>query len=533
MAADRPHPPLDRTAGLSAAARRLLDEAGKALSRSDPDAAERSLTGVLAMAPSAAEAYRLLGVANQMRGDHATAVTHLRRSLALGSHDAITMMGLGISLHESGDADEAIASLRQACTLAPDMASAWYNLGKALKVQLRREEACEALQQALAVDGAHTLARISLADAMVGLGRIADAVTEYREVVRRHPEHADAWYALANLKTEPLSSDDTIRLQRAFRKPNVPADARVSLGFALAKALEDQAQYAEAFDVLREANALKRRQVHWNAAVERAYVDAIMAAFDRPLPTPMDPELGNEVIFIASLPRSGSTLIEQILASHPKVEGADEIVDLPQVLEAESKRRKQPFPNWVANATADDWARLGREYLARTARWREQRPLFTDKNMLNWEHVGALLAMLPGARIVNCHRDAVETCFACYRQLFSNGSHFSYDLDDMASYYKDFARLSRYWQQHYPGQILDFSYEALLADPETQTRRLLDFCNLPFDPACLNFHKTSRVVLSTASAAQVRQPLRKDTARSAHYAKQLEPLRTHLTKDRP
>ena len=532
MTANQAHPPVDRAAGLSPSARRFLEEAARALSRGQPDVAERSLVSVLALAPKSAEAHMLLGVASQMQGEHAKAAEALQHALALRPDDAATLMYLGISLFESGAIEQALASFQRACELAPEMASAWYNLGKALKVQLRRVDACDALERTLKLDPGHILARISLADTQTGLGDIAAAVANYREVLRRQPEHPDAWYALANLKTEPLSDKDVTLLQRAFRKPGLAANARISLGFALAKALEDQTSYAASFEVLREANALKRRQLRWDSAEEQSRVDAIMRSFAQRMPEPVDPALGEEVIFIASIPRSGSTLIEQILASHSQVEGADEITDLPQVIEDESRRRGQPFPQWATSATAEDWARLGRDYLARTARWRQQRPRFTDKNLLTWQYVGAALAMLPGARVINCHRDPVETCFACYRQLFSNGAHFSYDLDDMASYCLDFARLSRYWQQHYPGQVLDFSYEALLADLEGQTRRLLDFCRLPFEPACLDFHKTSRIVLSTASAAQVRQPLRKDTARSMHYAAQLAPLRARLTQAR-
>jgi tetratricopeptide (TPR) repeat protein len=532
MTANQTQPPVDRAAGLSPSARRFLDEAGKALGKGQPDMAERALVSVLALAPKSAEAHMLLGIALQMQGDHVRAIDALNRAHALRPDDAATLMYLGISLFEKGATNEALASFQRTCELAPGMASAWYNLGKALKVQLRRAEACDAFEHVLQLDHGHVLARTSLADTQISLGDIPAAVVNYREVLRRQPGHPDAWYALANLKTEPLGDKDVALLQQAFRKPGTSTDARIALGFALAKALEDQQAYAASFDVLREANALKRRQLSWNAVQERARVDAIMTVFAQPMPEPVDPSLGEEVIFIASVPRSGSTLLEQILASHPLVEGADEITDLPQLIDEESKRRGQPFPQWAASATAEDWARLGRDYLARTARWRQERPRFTDKNMLNWQYVGAALAMLPGARVINCHRDPVETCFACYRQLFSNGSHFSYDLEDMASYYQDFARLSRHWLQHYPERVLDFSYEALLADPETRTRQLLDFCGLPFDPACLDFHQTSRLVLSTASAAQVRQPLRKDTARSMHYEAQLAPLRAYLAQDR-
>ncbi|MBE1159287.1 tetratricopeptide repeat-containing sulfotransferase family protein [Dyella acidiphila] len=528
MTANQAPSPEDRAAGLSPTARRFLEEASQAFGRGQPGIAERSLISALALAPKNAEVHMLLGIASQMQGDHAKAVEAFEHALRLRADDAPTVMYLGISQFERGAVEQALASFQRACELAPQMTPAWYNLGKALKVQWRRVEACQAMERVLQLDPAHMLARLSLADTQLSLGDVAAAIANYREVLRRQPEHPEAWFALANLKTEALSEQDVTLLQRAFRKPGLAADARIRLGFALAKALEDQAAYAASFEVLREANTLKRTQLRWSAAEEHARVDAIMSAFAASMPAPLDPTLGHEVIFIASLPRSGSTLIEQILASHPQVEGADEITDLPQVLDEESRRRGQPFPQWVAAATAEDWARLGRDYLARTARWRLQRPRFTDKNMLTWQYLGAALAMLPGARVINCHRDAVETCFACYRQLFSIGSHFSYDLDDMASYYNDYVRLCHYWQQRHPQQVLDYSYEALLADSEPQIRRLLDFCGLDFDPACLAFHQTSRTVLSTASAAQVRQPLQKSTARAAHYEAQLAPLRARL-----
>lgn len=248
-------------------------------------------------------------------------------------------------------------------------------------------------------------------------------------------------------------------------------------------------------------------------------------AFSHSLPAPLDVTLGQEVIFIVCLPRSGSTLTEQTLASHPQVDGADEVQVLPQILIEESGRRGQAFHDWVRSATAEDWQRLGHEYLARTRRWRGDRSRFTDKNVDNWAFVGAALAMLPGARVVNSRRDPLETCFALYRQLFGNGSvHYGYDLDGIVDYYGGYARLSRLWQQRHPPQYFDHDYEALQSDPEAQVRRLRDFCGPPFDPACLAFHQTSRNVL-TISAAQVRQPSRRDTERSTRYGGKLDLLR--------
>ncbi|MEW9572041.1 sulfotransferase [Rhodanobacter sp. Si-c] len=513
---------------LSPATRRLLADAGAALNQRQPDLAERLLAQVLAAEPDLFDAQFLYGLACLMRGDSARAAGFLRKAAGQRPGDANIQMYLGCALQDAGVPDEALVHLRRACEMAPGQASPWYNLGKALKQQAWLDDAAEALRRALALDDRHVLARICLADICTMQGDIARAVAEYRRVLRQQPDQAKAWHALANLKTEPLNHEDIGQIRLALRNPGISSETRTELGFSLFRALEDQHDYAGAFAALREANAEMRRQVGWDAAAERARIDAIMETFRLPLPAPLDPALGREAILIVSLPRSGSTLVEHILASHPQVEGANEIPDLSQVIEDESRRRGQPFPQWVATATAQDWWRLGKDYLARTARWREKRPRFSDKSLLNWPLVGAALAMLPGAKIIDCHRDPLETCFACYRQLFRHSMHFSYDLDDMADHYRDYRRVIDFWQSRYPGRVLDFSYEALLQEPEIQIRHLLAFCDLPFDPACLTPHQTKREVLSTASAAQVREPIRADTAHSAPYLEWLQRLRERL-----
>ena len=509
---------------LSPAASQWLSEAGKALSQGRADLAEHPLKRVLAEAPDFANAQFLYGIACQMRGDHDTATKYMRKAAQQRPDDPNILTNLGGALYDSGATEEAFVCLRRATELAPMQASIWYNLGKAQKLHWQLDEAADALRRALDLDERHISARITLADIFTIRGNIAEAVAEYRKVLALQPDQAHAWHALANLKTEPLTLMDAKQIHRALQNQQLAPDSRVSLGFSLYKALEDQHQYSDAFRALSEANALKRQLVQWDAAAERAHIDAIIESFRRPLPAPLDPTLGHEVILIASLPRSGSTLVEHILASHSLVEGANEIPDLSQVLDDESKRRGKDFPHWVVDATAEDWARLGKSYLARTARWRSKRPYFTDKGLQNWQWIGAIRAMLPGAKIINCHRDPVETCFACYRQLFSEGIHFSYDLDDLASCYNDYQRLTDYWQERYQGHVFDLSYETLVRDPETQIRQLLSFCQLPFDAACLSPHQTQRDVHSTASAAQVRQPIRGDTARSPRYRDFLQPL---------
>jgi Tfp pilus assembly protein PilF len=506
---------------------RLLRNAAEALAQGAPERAALALEQALDLDRSQVQAWRMLAVIRQRQGRHDEAVHAFGQALSHGPDDALLHMGIGISLYEAGRHEDACAAIERACELAPGHAPAWFNLGRMHKVDGHSERAVAALERALEADPGHLGARLYLAEAQTHLGHVAQAAAHYRDILRRQPSHPAAWNGLANLKTVRLTAQEGAQLRRLFRPDAAADDAQVAYGFALAKALEDLGEHPQAFDVLGQANALKRRLAPWNPAAAQAHARAIGQAFAQPLAGAPDATLGSEVIFVVSLPRSGSSLVEQILASHAQVEGGNELLDLQQVLESESQRRGRPFPEWVAQAGPADWTRLGQAYLARTARLRRHRPRFTDKNLINWRLVGAIRAMLPGARIVNCRRDPLETCLAGYRQLFSTGNEFSYSLEHMVGYWRDYDRLSRQWRSLWPEHVLDLQHEDLLAGPEACVRELLAFCELPFDPACLNFHATRRSV-RTASAAQVRQPLQAATARADRYGDRLAPLRALL-----
>lgn len=506
----------------------MLARARKEWTQRQFDAVEHSLANVLALAPDEPDALRLLGMARQRNGKHAQAIDCFRRVLAVWPADADMHVCLGIALFEQDDTDAAVQHLRRACELAPDSASAWFNLGEALGRQAHSPQAVNALQRAIAIDATHVSARLSLARILASMGRIDDAIAGYRDVLRRDPGNAEGWFGLSNLNTVRFDATDAANLAHALQRTDLPARDFELLSFSRAKALEDAGEHAQAFEMFRAANASRRKRVRWDAAGEHRRVEAIERVFAETPPAPADAQLGREAILIVSIPRSGSTLVEHILASHPLVEGANEIKDMTEVIDAETQRRQSAFPLWVPQASAQDWQRLGREYLARTARWRQSKPRFTDKSLVSWYLVGAALTMLPAARAIIVRRDPVETCLACFRQLFSERSGFACDLDEMAQYCIDFLHLTRFWQNQYPDRVFDLRYEALVADPEFAIRGLLDFCDLPFDPACLDFHKTARTVQSLPSAAQVRQPIRRDTARSARYGDKLDGLRQRL-----
>lgn len=513
---------------LSPVASRLLARAHDELQQRQATTALHTLQSVLALAPDCNDALRLAGAAAQMLGNHGAAADYFRRALSAVPGDPALIMALGVALQEHGETDEGLSYLRRACELAPSSAPAWFNLGEALMAQAFAAEAMSALQRALAIDPRYTPAQLGLARLQASLGQIDSAVKAFRDVLQRDPYNPIAWFGLSYLNTIRFDAGDAVRLRHAFARKDMPARAHNLLGFALAKALEDQGEYDQAFELFRHVNAEQRKQVKWDRVGEHSRVDAILRTFTHGVAASPDRASGRELIQIVSLPRSGASLVEQILASHPDIEGANEIKAMPQVIDAETRRRGEPFPSWVADATPADWQRLGAEYLARTARWRRTKPRFTDKNLVNGYLVGTTLAMLPAARVVIVRRDPVETCFACYRQCFSGYAGFAYDLDEMADYCIDFIQLTRFWRDQYPDRLFELEYEKLVEEPESTIRRLLEFCELPFDPACLVSHETSRLVLSAPSAAQVHQPLHRNSARADRYGDKLNHLRKRL-----
>lgn len=488
----------------------------------------RTIDAMFALVPEDPAAVRLSGMVAQRMGNHERAVTCFRRALSAWPDDPDLYVDLGRALRAKGDADAGIAAMRQACAITPDSAETWFHLGEALVADARAAAAIEALQKARDLDPQKAGIGVSLARILAVAGRVDDAAREFRSVLQREPGNADAWLGLSNLNTIRFDAADTRQLHAAWEDEKHTDTERERIGFSYARALEDCGDYATAFDVLVAANASRHRRSRWNAASEHRLVDTIRKTFAGKVQASSDAESGREVIFIAGMPRSGTTLVEQILASHPEVEGANELKALPNLIGLETRLGRGAFPLWVPDATKDDWRRLGHAYLEETARWRTVKSRSVDKNLTNWLLVGAALAMLPAARVVIVRRDPVETCLACYRQCFGEPIEYADDLRDLATYYANFLHLTRFWRERFPDSVMDLEYEALVAQPETSIGRLLDFCGLPSSRECLEFHKTRRAIFSVPSAAQVREPLRAKTARSALYGGKLDPLRQHL-----
>ena len=510
---------------------RRLIEIEDALKGKQFEAAVDHANALLRDRPGHAETRRLLAAAlrGSNRDDEALAL--LRQLAADEPDNALIHNSLGAALRMSGELDEAKAAFRRAVTLSPALAPAWYNLAVVLFMQDQVDEGVGAVDRVIDLVPHHGPALIMRSDMMREQGRINLVTTEYRNMLARNPSLPWAWFGLANLKSLKFSAADLATMQRALQRHPDKGRERTALLFAIAKAYDDHQRYDEAFAALAEANANVRSNLPWDAAGFSERTDATLAAFTPP-PRGAPTAQGGDVIFVVSLPRSGSTLTEQILASHSQVSGAGERNDLHPIVEEERQRRGSARAGWARDATPEDWDRLGKDYLKRAEKWRGDTPRFVDKMLGNWRFAGAIFAMLPEAKMVVCRRDPVETGFSCFRQLFAEDGHaYSYDLADMGAYWRDFDRMCRRWSELYPGRIHDMVYEDLQADQEGKTRELLAFCGLEFEESCLRFHETQRYI-KTISSAQVRQPLRRDTAQAPKYGAHLDPLRAAVAGPR-
>jgi tetratricopeptide (TPR) repeat protein len=379
----------------------------------------------------------------------------------------------------------------------------------------KHEQAIEEYRQILVETPRAADVHLSVAHALKTLGRQSEAVASYRTAFELRPSFGDAYWSLANLKTYRFAGEDIARMREQERAADIGAEDRYHLCFALGKALEDRGDYAESFGYYRRGNALKRAELRFkieplerNARLQAAVCTREFFAARRG--SGCD---SGEPIFIVGLPRSGSTLLEQILASHSQVEGTTELPNILRFvaeLQGRDPDTQEPrYPAILERLTAADFRGLGEKYLADTRAYRTGKPRFIDKMPNNFRHIGLIHLILPNARIIDARREPMACCFSNFKQLFASGQEFTYDIEDIARYYRSYVQLLRHWDDALPGKVLRIQYEDVVEDLEGNVRRILDFCGLPFEPACLAFHKTERSV-RTASSEQVRRPIFKE-----------------------
>jgi len=357
---------------------------------------------------------------------------------------------------------------------------------------------------------------LSIAHAQKTLGRTPQAIESYRAAASLRPRYGEAYWSLANLKTYRFTDDEITRMQAAEGAPDIPLADRYHLCFALGKALEDRSEYAPSFAFYERGNALKKSECRYrpeplerNARLQASMCTREFFAARQGAGCP-DPA----PIFIVGLPRAGSTLIEQILASHSLVEGTMELADIPRLvqdLHGRAPAGETPrYPGILAELGQKDFADMGERYLSDTRIYRTGKAFFVDKMPNNFRNLGLIHLILPNARIIDARRDPLACCFSNYKQLFASGQQFTYSVDDITRYYRMYVELMDHWNAALPpGRILRVRHEDVVEDLEANVRRILEFCGLEFEPACLEFHKTLRTVHS-ASSEQVRRPLNRE-----------------------
>ena len=376
--------------------------------------------------------------------------------------------------------------------------------------------------------------QLSIAHSYKTIGRSEEAIAAYRAAAALRPEFGDAWWSLANLKTYRFDDAELATMRIAEQSADTGTVDRYHLCFALGKALEDRGEYAESWQFYQRGNAQKRAEsryrpeiIEGNTARQKQVFTPEFLAARRGVGAP-----SRAPILIVGLPRSGSTLLEQILASHPQVEGTHELAEIPRMVLALQGRDMNlddpPYPGVLAELAFERFAELGEKYLHDTSSYRSGKPHFIDKMPNNFRHIGLIHLMLPHARIIDARREPMACCFSNLKQLFARGQEFSYSIDDIARYYGTYLDLMEHWNRVLPGQVLRVQYEDVVGDLEGNVRRLLEFCELPFDAACLDFHRTERSV-RTASSEQVRQPIYQEGLDQwRHYEPWLGPLKAAL-----
>ncbi len=431
-----------------------------------------------------------------------------------------------VAAFKAGDFAAALAACKDALAADPADPRVLFLAGSAARRLGRVDDWVGFFRRTLEHDPANVEAHYELAVGLRIQGDAAAARDHFARVLALQPGHAAARYQLAQFTRfaagDPAIDDLAARLADA----DAPAD-KVWLGFALAKALEDAGEHAAAFFALAAANALKRAEIDYDVARDEAFASRIAGSFTPELTArlaPVDPNLGAGEVFVVGMPRSGTTLAEQILAAHPDVAGMGEVLDLEAAVNAFAQRLAQPFPECLALARPDDMKALGVDYLARIASHTPGAKFRVNKTPANFLYVGAIMLALPAACIVHCRRDPLDTCFSCYATLFEAAPWFAYDLGDLARYHNLYSATMAHWRARFPGRLLELDYEALIADQEAETRRLIEFCGLSWDEACLDFHRVARTV-ETASNLQVRRPLYKGSVgRARPFAAELAPL---------
>ncbi|MDH5622728.1 MAG: sulfotransferase, partial [Gammaproteobacteria bacterium] len=496
--------------------------------------AEQLTREVLKKDPVDIIAIRMLAAIGIELGRWDDAINLLERCLELAPEFHLARQNLAVALSRRQRLDEALAEIEKLLLAEPNNPNYRLLKGSFLVRKGDHEPALKLYEEFLRTYPRQAGAHMNYGHTLKTVGKLDEAISEYRTAIELRPQTGEAYFSLANLKTFRFTDADIAAMQAEIDEQGGDPDDQSHLLFALGKAMEDRKKFDESFDYYLRGNTLRSQHHRYNARINVfdtvRQIKTLDAAFfakrkgwgsDAPDP-----------IFIVGLPRAGSTLLEQILASHSQVEGTSELPDIIAI----SRRlgnpsRKNPasdYPEVLTTLTVDDARALGDGYIESTRVQRHGPPFFIDKMPNNFKHIGLIHLILPKAKIIDARRHPMAAGFSCFKQLFAHGQTYTYKLEDVAHYYRDYVKLMDHWDEVLPNRVHRVRYESMVADSEKEIRKLLDYCGLEFEEQCLRFYETQRAI-RTPSAEQVRQPVYKEGLDQwRNYESHLDPLKKAL-----
>ena len=492
--------------------------------------AEESYKKVLKKDKNNIDALRLLGLLAFKTKDYEIAEKLFLKVLQLDPSFSLAWDNLAKLYRIQNKLLKSIPAFENLIKLDPRNFEALVSLGTVYIKLSKYHEGIKLYEESLKIKPDNPRVYLSLGHALKTIGERAKSEAAYQNAIKHFSLSGEAYWSLANLKTYEFSDKEIINMESSLIK-NIHPNELIQMHFALGKAYESKRQFDKSFEHYAEGNWQRRKQISYNAEDYKISIDELIDFFDKNKNLYNSKAQSNfdDPIFILGLPRSGSTMIEQILSSHSLIEGTQE---LPNILaisrDIKLIDQKKGYPHNLLGLDQSSFDDLGNKYIDETKWARSSKPFFIDKMPNNFVHIGLIKLILPKAKIIDARRNPMDTCFSCFKQYFAKGQHFTYDLDDIARYYKDYLRLMNYWKKLFPEEIFTINYEQVIDNPNERIRDLLDFCNVKFEDNCINFHKSKRPV-KTASSEQVRQPMYKSGLDYwKNYSNNLDALLKHF-----
>ncbi len=456
------------------------------------------------------DALRLLGLLAFKTKDYEVSERLFLRVLELDPTFSLAWDNLAKLYRIQNKLSKSVPAFKNLIKLDPNNFEALVSLGTVYIKLSKYQEGIKLYDKSLKINPENSRVFLSLGHALKTVGERKRCEDAYQNAIKYFPLSGEAYWSLANLKTYEFSDKEIINMESSLNK-NIHPKELIQMHFALGKAYESKKHFDKSFKHYAQGNWQQRKQLSYNAEDYKISIDSLIDFFEsnRDLYKLKAKSSFEDPIFILGLPRSGSTMIEQILASHSLIEGTQE---LPNILaisrDIKLIDQENGYPDNLLALDQSSFEDLGKKYIDETKWARSSKPFFIDKMPNNFVHIGLIKLILPKSKIIDARRNPMDTCFSCFKQYFAKGQHFTYDLDDIARYYKDYIRLMDYWKKLFPGEIFTINYEDVIKNPNERIAALLEFCNVKFEDNCLNFHKSKRPV-KTASSEQVRQPMYK------------------------